>query len=333
MLHDFASRRASIRHLAAWLAVGILAALAVSCSPLTPTVTASGAVDVAGETRIWDVHAGRFVSEADVVAQLVSIRFRLLGEVHDNPLHHEIRARLLRAIAASGRRPGVVMEQFDLDNDALLIAAQSSGADAEQVAQAGRLDRKAWLWPLHKPIIQAALEMHLPIRAGNLARTSLRAGAETAAWDDAGIGSARLHAARWTQAQASLLQQDIESSHCGRLPPALVPRIVLAQRMRDAAMAQALVNAATSDGAILIAGDGHVRSDLGVPVYLHAGKLPEADSGSLSVGFIDVSPENETATDFPRAVVARNPGFDYVWLTPSPVREDPCERMPALKAT
>ncbi|HTR57944.1 MAG TPA: ChaN family lipoprotein [Casimicrobiaceae bacterium] len=286
----------------------------------------------AAEPRIWDVRAGRFVSESSLAADLASARYRLLGEVHDNAAHHAIRARLILAIAATGARPALVMEQFDLDRDEALIAAQAAGANAERLADAGRLDRKGWQWPMHKPIVEAALAQHLPIRAGNLSRAQLREEEQSIVDDGAkAIGYARFHAARWTDAQAEALRADIVESHCGMAPESVVPRIVLAQRLRDAAMAQALADAATASGAILIAGNGHVRSDLGVPVYLHAPGLPDAGAPSLSVGLIEVDDDDARARDFPRQVVAAHPGFDYLWFTPPAAREDPCAnfRMPA----
>lgn len=261
------------------------------------------------------------------MAQLAVARYRLLGEVHDNPAHHQIRARLITRIAATGARPAVVLEQFDLDRDEALAVAQAAGADAEQLVDAGGLDRKSWGWPLHEPIVDAALAMRLPLRAGNLSRAqlgTLQAGAiprAGASW------YARFHAARWTDAQAAGLRNDIVESHCHRLPEAIVPRLVLAQRARDAAMAQALVDDATMDGAILIAGNGHVRADRGVPVYLHAEGLRDADARSISVGIIEVRPEDERRSDFPQQVIADHPGFDYVWLTEAAARDDPCERI------
>jgi len=276
--------------------------------------------------RIWDVRASRFVAEPDLVAALARARYRLLGEVHDNPAHHVVRARLIAAVAERRLRPAVVFEQFDLEGDEALIAAQSSGADAEQVADAGRLDRKGWAWPLHKPIIEAALAAHLPIRAGNVSRAQLRSGVQTAPGNDANaMWHARLQGARWTEAQAAQLRADIVESHCGKLAETMVPRLVIAQRVRDAAMAQALVDDATEDGAILVAGNGHVRADLGVPVYLHTSSLPDVDAQSVSLGLVEASPEDELAADFPRQVIARHPGFDYVWLTPPVARNDPCK--------
>jgi uncharacterized iron-regulated protein len=303
--------------IAAVLRIGALLFMAIAAS----RAQADGA-SPAAEARIWDVRANRFASESQLVADLASARYRLLGEVHDNAVHHVIRARLIAAIAATGARPAVVLEQFDLDRDEALIAAQAAGADAEGLADAGMLDRKGWQWPLHKPVLEAALAHHLPIRAGNLSRAQLRVEEGSRM-----IGYARFRAARWTETQAAARSADIAEAHCGQLPESVVPRIVLAQRLRDAAMAQALVDAVTPTGVILIAGNGHVRSDLGVPVYLHAPGQPDANARSLSLGLIEVTREEERAADFPREILAANRGFDYLWFTPPAPREDPCANL------
>jgi uncharacterized iron-regulated protein len=294
------------------------ALVALACAALfacaSPRPTAAG-----GAPSIVDVRNQRTISEAQLVAVLAKARYRLLGEMHDNAAHHAIRARLVDAIATTGARPAVVFEQFDIEHDDALRGAQAAGADAEALASAGALDRKAWAWPLHKPILEAATARSLPVRAGNLSRALLR---------DASAGRTndspwqrRHDAARWTEAQASLLDSDIVDAHCGKLPQAVVPRLVRAQRLRDAAMAEALVAAATADGAILIAGNGHVRADVGVPVYLH----DASTAGTVSVGFVESS-GGETA-DVARVVAAMHPGLDYAWVTPPVVRDDPCAQL------
>jgi len=316
-VNDSASRVVRcLRRLAVLLGVAVAA-----CASQMP---AGGRVT---DPLTWDVRLGRAMSEDELLAALAGARYRLLGEIHDNPLHHAARASLVARLAAKGLRPAVVMEQFDLDHDAALRAAQAAGADAERLADAGALDRKGWLWPMHKPIIEAALAAQLPIRAGNLPRDALHGDVQSMANDAAAPWYPRFHAARWSEAQAAELRDDIVASHCGKLPESIVPQVVLAQRLRDAAMAQALVDAATADGAILIAGDGHVRADLGVPVYLHASGMPDAEARSVSVGFVEATPEEEQSADFPRRFTAENPGFDYLWFTPPAQRENPCAGM------
>jgi uncharacterized iron-regulated protein len=282
--------------------------------------------------KIWDVAAQRFVDEDTLVANLARARFRLLGEVHDNPEHHRIRAELIRRVAAMGIKPAVALEQFDLDHDPALVAAQAAAhtsggqsLDADALATAGALDRRGWMWPLHRPVLAAALDAGLAIRAANLPRADLMRAARSppgtsidARW------SGRFASAPWTPAREAALRSDIADGHCGKLPDHALAPIVRAQRMRDAAMAEALVDAATPDGAILIAGDGHVRRDVAVPVYLDPG------AGSVvSVGLVETEADERREPELSRRLAATPPPYDFVWFTEATARDDPCAGFPA----
>jgi uncharacterized iron-regulated protein len=272
---------------------------------------------------IWDVRAGGYIDPAELAARVLPVRYRLLGEVHDNPAHHALRAELLGALGRSGRQPAVVLEQVDLEHEAALQAAQRAGGDAEALADAGALDRKSWRWPLHQPIMEAALREGMPMHAGNVSRSTLRAFSRTP--DLAGLDApvrARLRRAAWTAAQDAILAGEIRDSHCGKLPSSAVPGIALAQRVRDAAMAEALQRHATRDGAVLLAGHGHVRRDLGVPAYLDA-----APEDIVSVGWIETPAWPVPGVDVARRAAAERPGFDYLWFTAPVHRADPCAGM------
>lgn len=287
---------------------GALAALAAGALLLAGcATTAPGAL----EGRIWDAHAGQFIDEDALLARLRAARFRLLGEVHDHPEHHRVRARLISGLRD---RADVFFEQFDRDHDAPLRTAQAAGSDADGLAKAGALDTKAWAWPLHRPLLEAAISGMLPVRAANLSRADARriARSGTLAPEDAALASA-LVASAWTDAREQALRRTILDAHCGMLPEKVAPAMALAQRARDAAMALALASAAGP--AVLIAGNGHVRRDLGVPLYLP----PRASV--LSVGFL----ETRAGEADPRAY---EPGaYDYVWFTAPQPRPDPCEAM------
>src|SRR5207245_9808486 len=71
--------------------------------------------------RIWDVKAGTFIPEDTLVARLVASRFVLLGERHDNPDHHVLQAKLVRAIVAAGRRPAVGFEMLATDDAPAIV--------------------------------------------------------------------------------------------------------------------------------------------------------------------------------------------------------------------
>ena len=88
------------------------------------------------------------------------------------------------------------------------------------------------------------------------------------------------------------LDQVIEDGHCGKPPPNILPGIVAAQRARDAIMAKTLQADAS---AVLIAGNGHVRRDFGVPHYL--AHYPQGDDVRV-VGFIEVDADQSAPTDY-----------------------------------
>jgi uncharacterized iron-regulated protein len=86
-------------------------------------------------------------------------------------------------------------------------------------------------------------------------------------------------------------------------------------------MADSLLAHASQQGAILITGAGHARTDRGVPAHL-ARRAP--DLPVRSVAFVEVSPEAREPKDY---ATADSPGtlpYDYVWFTPAAQREDPC---------
>ncbi|MES2950133.1 MAG: ChaN family lipoprotein [Pseudomonadota bacterium] len=196
-------------------------------------------------------------------------RIVLLGEVHDNPQGHNQRNALLRQWAEGGWRPAIVMEQFDREKQAALSQAQATCADAQCVIQAA--GGKRWEWPYYEPIIELALRYRLPLVAGNVSR------AEAAMVVKQGLSavlSAETMEAFRLRGPLPLdvlegQRRAIETGHCGKLPDTLAPGMVRAQIARDVWMAQMLLDNARPD-AVLIAGNGHVRKDLGVPRWLFA---------------------------------------------------------------
>lgn len=231
-------------------------------------------------------------------------RFVLLGEVHDNAAQHLERAALLRRLLADGRPTRVVFEQMRSGREAAIAAA---GRDAEAVADAGGLDRAAWGWPLHRPLLQAALDGGATVVGGNLDPGTVRAVAR------GGAAPPALHDALeadggWTPAHESTLRAAIDAGHCGALPASTLAPMARAQRVRDLALARAMLDAPAGTRAVLVAGNVHVRSDIGVPHHLRAAGVMAADI--LSIGFVE--PGDTTSA------------FDAVRVTPPAPRPDPC---------
>ena len=239
--------------------------------------------------------------------------FILLGELHDNPDHHRARAERLRQLIAQEPKTVVVFEQFSRSEDAAVAQARKAApGDVDAVIEAAKFDRKGWRWPLHRPLFEVALQAGAEVRGGNIDRDQIRRIVREgdAAWP-ADLLALRDRVA-WRDTQQDTLRQDIQDGHCGAMPEAMLPGMVQAQRARDAAMAQAMFDARKSGArrVVLIAGTGHVRRDVAVPVYLQAAGVPASDIDAVAY----LEPGGATPAG----------GYDRIERAPAPTREDPC---------
>jgi uncharacterized iron-regulated protein len=250
-----------------------------------------------------------------LAAALRSRPIVLLGEVHDNATQHGLRAQALRALLQSGARPALLMEQFDRDRQAELDRALAQpDANPDSVIAAGSgmggaagAPAPGWIWPLYRPYIALAIEYRLPIVAANVSRTDTRAivkdGLAAHGFDanvPADIEQIQAHA--------------IADGHCGMLSPADARRLIAAQVARDQFMARA-IDALAPRAAVLLAGNGHVRSDAGVPRWLSTGSR----SRSVAIGLLEQDgPVDGT--------------YDIAMTTPAQARPDPCDGLRAAHA-
>lgn len=251
--------------------------------------------------RVFDTRQAEFVERAALLDEAAATPYILLGEKHDNAEHHRLQREVVAAMIARGAQPALAFEQFDREHQEAISAAQAARRrDAESVAAAGKLDRKAWRWPDYAPLVALALEHELPIVAANLSRADARAIVRAPARSGLAPPAASVRAA---------LERDLIEGHCGQRPASLAG-MVEAQRARDAQLARAL---AGHPSAVLITGAGHARRDRGVPLYLPAG--PRV----LSVAFVEADEDLRDPLRY--AGIA---GYDYVWFTARAPREDPC---------
>jgi uncharacterized iron-regulated protein len=239
----------------------------------------------------------------------------LLGEVHDNAEHHRQRLAVLRRAFAGGWRPTIVMEQFDREQQAGINRARTEKPrDAQHVirlaTQADGVRRGNWNWDFYRPFVALALEYEVPLIAANLsnADTSKIVREGLAALFDAG----QLKTLGFDQPIAPDVQtaqeREIDNGHCNALPAKMLPAMARAQMARDAVMATILGKHARQ-GAVLIAGNGHVRRDIGVPYWLH----PVLQARTLAVAYLEHG-----------GASALDAAFDVVVRTAAAERTDPC---------
>jgi uncharacterized iron-regulated protein len=330
---------------------GLLGGLALL--PGCATVGAGGGGG-GGEAGFFDTRSGERLARRRVLQRMAPAPIVLLGEVHDNAAHHRIRGGLLADwVCQRPSRPAVaIFEQLDREhNEALRLAQRAREAASSQgrpracrrgddasteelvdLLAAARFDREAWAWPAHLPVFAAARRSGATWIAGNLSRASARRlSQDPAAAVDPAL-QAVVESARWSDDAQAALAQALREGHCNMLPEPAVAGVARIQRLRDAALALPLLDA-NERRSVLIAGNGHVRRDHGVPLYLGAYEYE-----ALVIGF------EEAAAVSPAAWVAQ-PGlagvvgagralqlgkaYDLVCLTPVAPRDDPCERFTA----
>jgi uncharacterized iron-regulated protein len=323
--HPARGRRWFVRAVA-WLGVGLcVMATAHADGPEGPWQAPHGREHpLVG--RIWDVAAARFIEAATLVSRLAAGRFVLLGEKHDNPDHHRLQAWVLGKLIDAGRRPAVGFEMFTVD-DAPAIARYVAAhpKDAAGLGEAVAWARRGWpAWALYQPIADLALRAGLPLVATDLSPSTVR-----------GIGGQGLDALAPDLVRRlgldrplpadlrAMMAEEIRRAHCGYASDARVEAMIDVQRARDAQMAERLAAAGKPDGAVLIAGAGHVRHDYGVPVYL---RDRVTGAAVMTVAFLEVSPHGLEPAAYAGRFHRPALPFDYVWFTPRVDDDDPCEK-------
>jgi uncharacterized iron-regulated protein len=311
-----------------WLAgLAVVATLAISAPAHAQSWQSTKQLDHPLVGRIWDVAQGRFISRDEVETVLRNRTFVILGEKHDNPDHHLLQDQVLESLIAVRKRPALVMEQFDTENQAAIDEAQTRAAGTEALVDAGKFNRKGWKWPQYKELVDTAVAYKLPLVAGNLSRAAARKVYSEGFSALPPRIDAPLFDTLWNDARAKSLHEDLVEGHCGKLDPAMAPGMMRAQRARDAWLAAGMRDHAQR-GAVLITGSGHARKDRAVPLWLRHW-MPDATQ--VSVVFTEVDAAKREPREYSHA---EKGAFDYVWFTPEAERPDPCSTltMPSVPA-
>ncbi len=233
----------------------------------------------------------------------------VIGEVHDNPHHH-----LNQALGVAALDPGAIVFEMLTPELAGRIGAENRNAP-DVLAETLEWEERGWPdFSMYFPIFAAAPQA--AIFGGGLPNEDVRRATTDGA---AAVFGASAAIFELDQDYGDAVQQELQAeqqvAHCNALPPASLPGMVEAQRLRDAALARGTLAAvyesrarAASSPVVVITGNGHARSNLGVPSLLKM--LPDGLT-VVSVGQFEI--------DAPK-----NPNFDYWMVTEASDRPDPC---------
>ncbi|MGB0506967.1 MAG: ChaN family lipoprotein [Pikeienuella sp.] len=248
---------------------------------------------------------GAEVTVEEMLAQLKAADVTLIGERHDNPAHHEWQARITGALAPLG----LVVEMVPTDREDAANTAVTTGGDLKAALD---WDASGWPdWSMYEPIFNAA--PNAKIAGAGAPRDQLRASVGQGAADVLGSRAAKLGLDKPLpeDVMADMVDEQ-DRAHCGALPEVMLPGMVEAQRYRDGLLAEGALRLAEESKTpiVIIAGNGHTRTDRGAPFYL---KQALPDQTILSVGVLE-------AGNSPAGVP-----FDFVIWTEKHDRGDPCE--------
>lgn len=270
-----------------------------------------GRTAVAIAAALWVLPPQALASD-DLAHALEGYEIVVLGEIHDNPNHHETQA----AIVAELKPEAIVFEMIEPATARKITPRQRRSKTRLETAL-GWADSG---WPdfaMYYPIFQAAPDA--AIFGGALPRETVRQAVSDGAAQVFGSASEMFglneDLSEDELEKRTTLQQE---AHCNALPEEILPGMVEAQRLRDAAISKATIAAfahaqATSDTptVVVIAGNGHAREDWGVPAM-------------LSAFYNDASSPKVAALGQYESDSAPDGGFTLTTSANPPEREDPC---------
>jgi uncharacterized iron-regulated protein len=229
-----------------WLAVLLCAAslaLAGGCAgrPEAPILELSGGSAAAATATRLDA-----LLPADVL---------LVGEQHDVDEHHDIEQQIISVLAARGVLAAVALEMADVG---LSTATLKPSSTEEQTRRSLKWDERGWPWAAYGPVVMTAVRAGVPVLGANLPREQMPDSMNDRKLDVRLPGPA-------LKAQ----QQAIRIGHCNQLPETQITPLTRIQIARDITMAEAIHQAAfPGKVVVLLAGNGHVDRQLGVPQHL-----------------------------------------------------------------
>lgn len=241
------------------------------------------------------------ITTADL-ATLPPADVTILGEVHDNGLHH-----LAQAAAIAAIKPKAVAFEMLSAEQAALITSELL-LDQAALKAALKWDDSGWPdFALYYPVFAALGDAK--IYGAARSRDQVRRAFGEGAAGVFGEGAQRLGLDQpLPDDQLARRTQEQFEAHCEAMPLEMMGGMVEAQRFRDAAFSDVVLQAATDGPVVLIAGNGHARSDWAVPFML---KIAAPELSVLSVGMLE-----QPVTDAPP--------YDLWLQTEAAEREDPC---------
>lgn len=264
------------------------------------TLALTGACANQPETPIFENNAADSATTqtAARLDTLLPADVLLIGEQHDAPAHQHISQQVVSLLAGRALLAAVTLEMADAGASTAHLQPDATEA---QTRQALSWSDKSWPWASYGPAVMSAVRAGVPVLGANLPRSQFRSSMAEQALDTRLPGPA-------LKAQ----QQAIRIGHCNLLPEPQIRPMTRLQIAKDIIMADTISQAARPGKVVLLlAGNGHVDRQLGVPLHLRADLKVKA-----------VRLQAGASAD---AALAQ--AFDSTWSTPALPDKDYCAEL------
>lgn len=272
--------------------------------------------------KIWDVNAAQFINKQQLAGRIVKSHHLMLGETHDNQIHHQSQAWAINALHDHQRSAVVAFEMIS-QQQGQVIAGKKYDTSKSLIAGLDHIKTNWGYQQFYAGIFDAVIKADYAILPANFDRSKImriiREGESELSPDVKTI----LDDNALPADQVAASRKEIEGSHCGMINEKMTESMMLMQRAKDAQMALVLAGQDNVDTRVLVAGSGHVRKDRGVPFYLSS---QDQKNNLLVIAWVEVQADIADVESYAAQWGTHKLPFDYVWFTPRVDRPDPCEQ-------
>lgn len=238
--------------------------------------------------QIIDLKTNQPISVTDLIAQLTAQDYILIGEEHDQRIHHQIELFLFNQLSQITKVNLLALEMLNVEQQLFIDEIQANQhLSLSDYELQKAIQWKNWDWSMYGDLIVAGLGSQAHLIATNLTDievSTLLKGAEPL---------------KGTISVSDRVKQSIANLLTSHHNPYPIENMVAVQQFRDRRMAEKLVKNAASMG-VLIAGNHHVNKEIGVPLH-----ISEYDK-TKKVTVLMLKTEREGVT---------SSQADYLWLT------------------
>ena len=178
----------------------------------------------------------------ELVTSLHNADYIILGENHDNAIHHDLQLTILQELHSKGWLKQISME--------MLTPIQQAGADS--LVAKGETDpdqiykqlqwNAGWDWALYGPIVIWAVSEGVPLKAANLSKDELKIiRSQPVRIGEVVLGKEGLNIHR----------ERLRSAHCGHIDKAMEEKMLRVQVARDARMANSLMSVRSGGASVV----------------------------------------------------------------------------------